>query len=730
MRRSSLIAIMIIGSVLAVSTATAQEHPVRRVANIVSVAVEEYARGVDARGKLISQIEYQEATDFLADARAQAARLPGDRATAALAILDSIVKAVADRKPPVDVKAIEQRFAAALGSEAALEMPTRIADLAEGRSLYEKSCASCHGVAGKGDGTAGRGMNPPPPAIGDEAAMRDVTPATMYRIVSVGIGGTPMTGYAGSLTADQRWNIVSYLVSLRATPKQVAEGEGLYTQSCIQCHGALGAGDGAFSQHLSRVPQEIGAFSWQASHNDLDLAAVVRDGLPGTAMPPAPQLRPEQVRSVVAYLRTMSLKSVPDAIGEKAADASAIAREVMSLLQQSLNAARSGRTSDAGDRAFDAYIAFEPMETRARALSPGLVANMERHFADFRGAVRNGDVRSAESARDVIETTMPSVVELTRPTGSGFEAFWASFLIIFREGLEAILVIGAIVAFLLKTGHRERLRSIWVGVGAALVASAITAVVLKTVLAAMPATREVIEGVTMLIAVAVLFSVSYWLISKVEAAKWQQFIREKVNTALEQGGGRALAFVAFLAVYREGAETALFYQALFNEGARVALPISLGVLVGGVVLAVIFTLFYRFGVRVPMRYLFSATSVLLYYMAFVFMGKGIRELQEGNAISITILPGFPHVDFLGLYPTLETLIAQLVLVVLFVFALIKTFWPKRSVTLPTMPQDPTATALVEAQLAELRSAQDQLKQKIESLESALARETSTSRTSD
>jgi high-affinity iron transporter len=728
--RRSLIAIMITGSVLAVSTATAQEHPVRRVANIVSVAVEEYARGVDAGGKLISQIEYQEATDFLADARAQAARLPGDRATAALAILDSIVKAVADRKPPADVKAIEQRFAAALGSEAALEMPTRIADLAEGRSLYEKSCASCHGVSAKGDGAAGRGMNPPPPAIGDEAVMRDVTPATMYRIVSVGIGGTPMTGYAGSLTADQRWNIISYLVSLRSTPKQVAEGEGLYTQSCIQCHGALGAGDGAFSQHLSRVPQEIGAFSWQASHNDLDLAAVVRDGLPGTAMPPAPQLKPEQVRSVVAYLRTMSLKSVPDAIGEKAADAAATAREVMSLLQQSLNAARAGRTSDAGDRAFDAYIAFEPMETRARALSPGLVANMERHFADFRGAVRSGDVRSAESARDVIETTMPSVVELTKPTGSGFEAFWASFLIIFREGLEAILVIGAIVAFLLKTGHRERLRSIWVGVGAALVASAITAVVLKTLLAAMPATREVIEGVTMLIAVAVLFSVSYWLISKVEAAKWQQFIQEKVTKALDQGGGRALAFVAFLAVYREGAETALFYQALFNEGTRVIMPISLGMLVGAVVLAVVFTLFYRFGVRIPLRYLFGSTSVLLYYMAFVFMGKGIRELQEGNAVSITILRGFPNVDFLGLYPTLETLIAQLVLLVLFVFALIKTFWPKRSVTLPTMPQDPTATALVEAQLAELRSAQDQLKKKIESLESALTRETSDSRTSN
>src|SRR5262249_18016738 len=159
----------------------------------------------------------------------------------------------------------------------------------------------------------------------------------------------------------------------------------------------------------------------------------------------------------------------------------------------------------------------------------------------------------------------------------------------------------------------------------------------------------------------VLFSVSYWLISRIEAAKWQKFIREKVNTALEHGGGRALAIVAFLAGYREGAEAALFYQALFNGGTTVALPISLGILVGFIGLAIIFTLFYRYGVRIPLRPFFSVTSVLLYYMAFVFMGKGIRELQEGNAVPITIIPGLPTVEALGLYPTWQTVLAQLVL---------------------------------------------------------------------
>ena len=225
----------------------------------------------------------------------------------------------------------------------------------------------------------------------------------------------------------------------------------------------------------------------------------------------------------------------------------------------------------------------------------------------------------------MVADLLPSFFDLTHQPSTGWEAFFQSFLIIRREGFEAILVIGAVVAFLIKMGHRERLRSIWIGIGLGLVASLATAVVLKTILAAMPASREIVEATTMLIAVVVLFSVSYWLISKVEAAKWQKFIREKVTSALEHGGGKALALVAFLAVYREGAETALFYQALFNEGPNVGLPLALGIIVGFAALAVIFTLFYRYGVKIPLRPFFTVTSILLYYMAFVFMGHASRD---------------------------------------------------------------------------------------------------------
>src|SRR6266404_9293643 len=394
----------------------------------------------------------------------------------------------------------------------------------------------------------------------------------------------------------------------------------------------------------------------------------------------ASSLTPQQRWNVINYI--YSLRGEQLSLPAARADATAIPGDtaspvILALLDSALDFARKGKSAEAGDRAFDAYIAFEPLETPARAKKPGLVSTMERHFADFKGAVRRNDIASAKSSRDAIADGLPSVIDLTQQAPSGnWEAFFQSFLIILREGFEAILVIGAVVALLIKTGHHERLRSIWLGIVLGLVASLATAVVMKTLLAAMPASREIVEATTMLVAVVVLFSVSYWLISKVEAAKWQKFIREKVTSALEHGGGKALVLVAFLAVYREGAETSLFYQALFNEGPNLALPLSLGIIVGLVALALIFTLFYRYGVKIPMRPFFTVTSVLLYYMAFVFMGKGIRELQEGNIIPITVMRGLPNVPSMEIFPSVETLTGQGVLLLLFAFAVAKTFWPR------------------------------------------------------
>ena len=577
-------------SLMAATALPAQENSAKRLASIVGVAAEEYAKAVDDKGQLISKDEFDETRGFLGDAKQIATRLNSYDAVATRAILDTIIVAVAQKRPPAVVRELYRHFSTSLGSAGAMDLPKGPLDSIEGRTLFGTNCTSCHGMTGAGDGPAARTLSTPPPAIGNEARTPELTPTLAYNVISVGVRATAMPGFATILTPQQRWNVINYIYTLRGEPL--------------------------------RIPT----------------ARADATAIPGDTASPV----------------------------------------ILALLDSALDFARSGKMAEAGDRAFDAYIAFEPLETSARAKKPGLVSTMERYFADFKGAVRRNDIKSAQSSRDAIADGLPSVIDLTQQTPSGsWEAFFQSFLIILREGFEAILVIGAVVALLIKTGHRERLRSIWLGIALGLVASLATAVVMKTLLAAMPASREIVEATTMLIAVVVLFSVSYWLISKVEAAKWQKFIREKVNSALEHGGGKALALVAFLAVYREGAETALFYQALFNEGPNVGLPLALGIVVGFAALAVIFTLFYRYGVRIPMRPFFTVTSILLYYMAFVFMGKGIRELQEGNIMGITVIPGGPHVDAMGIYPSVETLTAQGILIILLLFATVRTFGPGR-----------------------------------------------------
>src|SRR4051812_15837382 len=138
------------------------QDPVQRVANIVSVAVEEYKKGIDGQGKLLSADEYRESVGFLNDARVAAARLPRERIAAAGPLLDSIVAGVAARKPPAVLDSLAGRFAKALGSEAALALPKKSLALADGRRLYDENCFSCQGPRGLGDGPAAKGLTPPP----------------------------------------------------------------------------------------------------------------------------------------------------------------------------------------------------------------------------------------------------------------------------------------------------------------------------------------------------------------------------------------------------------------------------------------------------------------------------------------------------------------------------------------------------------------------------------------
>lgn len=690
--------------------AAPQEPVGKRLAAIIGVAVEEYAKGVDESGRVKSVTELDEATGFIDEARNAALRLATPRAPEVRRSLDSLMASARRHDPPTALRRWYDVFSQALGSDGALDLPTRAIDLAHGRSIYNGRCAACHGVSGAGGAPASGGLAPP--AIGHADVMRDVTPALTYRIVSVGVQGTAMPAWDSVLTSDERWDVVAFVNSLRATDQQRERGRSVLGRVCAQC---------------PTLPA-VKTFEWQAQRSDAELAAMLRAGDAVTGVPASAPLTASESDALVAALRADAVVAGVG-LGRVAADARAgdpraAAKTVLRTLDDAVSAYREGRTTAAADLAFDAYIAFEPLETNTRPRDPTLVARMERQFADFHTALKAGDLPQAETMLAALEQGMPGVLALALAESTPWSTFLESYLIILREGFEAILVLGAVVAFLLKTGHRERVRDIWIGSIAGVVASLILAVLLRTALAAVPASRDLIEGITMLVAVAVLFSVSYWLLSKVEAARWQQFIRSKVTSALQHGGSFTLAFVAFLAVFREGAETALFFQAIITRPDASWAPVVSGIAAGGVSLAVIFSLFYRFGIRIPLRPFFAVTSGVLYWMAFVFAGKGIAELQEAGAMTRTRLPSFPYIEALGIYPTVETTLVQVVLVGLLLFALWRTLLrpsvsASEAAAAAATSGQPDADAMppeVAARINELQATARRLQQRVETLE--------------
>jgi high-affinity iron transporter len=315
------------------------------------------------------------------------------------------------------------------------------------------------------------------------------------------------------------------------------------------------------------------------------------------------------------------------------------------------------------------------VEREVRGKNPSLAADLEAEFAALRAAVVQAPGVELDRARARLSEGLDRVATVLGEGISPLNLFIQSFVIMLREGLEAILIVGALLAFLAKMGAGDRRRHVHAGILAAIVVSLLTALALETVFHLSRAHQEALEGATMVLATAVLFYVSYWLLSKMEVVKWTHFVKSKVHDAVTGGSALALATAAFLAVYREGFETILFYKALIISAGPSAglVPIVGGMLLGGVLLLGVYLGMSRFGVRLPLKPFFAVTSAFLYYMAFVFAGAGIAELQEGGILPLTPVTWAPRMPALGIHPTVETLGVQAALVALALVALIWTF---------------------------------------------------------
>jgi high-affinity iron transporter len=624
--------------------------PLRRLAATTALAAQEYALGVED-GKVVLAAEVEETELFLAEARRTAAKLPAAERALAEAELDTAIALVARRGAPDSLAMRVGRLSSELAQRLGVtldEIPAATPSLARGAEVYQASCAGCHGIAGRGDGPAGKGLDPAPANLADAGALRDVTPLDFYRRVTIGVAGTAMPAYEHTLPAADRWAVAVY-ASLLRLPAPASHAD---------------------------VPAALRPFAATAKLSDEALI----DAVGGT----------DEREALARVAAVRSLQPDP-----ATADAGPVFDQVRSRVDSAAALARAGQADEAGAAALDAYMTFEQVERDVRAKNGPLADELEAAFAALRTAAAAGaPAGEVNKARGELLAGLERAERTVAASLSPFNLFLQSFVLLLREGLEAILIVGALLTFLVKTGAGHRRRDVHLGIGGAIVASLLTAVLIETIFRISTAQQEALEGVTMLLATVVLFYVSYWLLSKMEVVKWTSFVKSRVAGAVTSGSSFALASAAFLAVYREGFETILFYKALFAAGGGSTLPVFAGMAAGTIVLVITYVAINRFGVKLPLRPFFAVTSAFLYYMAFVFAGQGVAELQEGGYLPTTVIGLAPRFPALGIYPTVETFAAQGVLVLLALVALVWVFLvePRRLRVTSVMVPEPSADA--------------------------------------
>ncbi len=322
--------------------------------------------------------------------------------------------------------------------------------------------------------------------------------------------------------------------------------------------------------------------------------------------------------------------------------------------------------SDAGDIYFDEYEA-SGMEAKIGAIDSSLKTATEASFGRIIALMKSGAPASkiASEQENLFNLLNESVAKTSGEAG-GWTLFLYSLTIILREGFEALIIIAAVIAYLYKSGNAAKTNLVYSATGTAIVLSFVVAWALNMVFGAAVAgaSREILEGSVMLVATALLFYVGFWLLSNASAKKWGEYIKSEVAAKLSSGQNRALWWVVFLAVFREGAETVLFYQALIFDasGANEYMMLLGGFIFGIIALIISYFIFKIFSLKIPIKQFFIGTSAIIFYMSIAFVGKGVSELVEGKVLAPHIIESLPSVPWLGLYPYYESLVVQILMI--------------------------------------------------------------------
>ncbi len=615
----------------------------RRFLLIVDYIGSDYAAAVQG-GQIVNAGEYQEMESFSADALSLFAALPPTENQKAFgqiqAKLNKLRRLVQSKADPSAVAGLTGEIkSATVALYQVTTFPLQPPALKRAKTHYKENCAVCHGVDGSARTITAKELKPPPTNFRDPSVMANLSPFKAFNVLSFGIPGTGMPSF-DAFSEQDRWSLAFYLFSLRFIPIQVMKGEALWRR---------------------RSQKGLGNLKTLATLSDGELLERLRaeESTPAGA-----------TKSTLAFLRGgLPKRMVIDPLSY-----------ALAQLQQSIREVKEGNQEAAYQAILEAYLeGFEFVEPELRAVQPDKIPEIEQLFLATRRALKGSDLNQALPLLTQLNDELIKVQrDLKAKPSSPTYAFFNSFTIILREGIEAALIVAAILALLRLSGQHAAMIYVHWGWIAAIGASLLTWVAAEFLITISGSNRELVEGIASLLAAVVLFYVSFWLLAKLEAKKWTDFIRSKVEMALSKGHITALAGVSFLAVYREGFETVLFYQALLLSSSSTRGSVLLGFIVGVALLVVIIIVIFRAGLHFPLRYFFGFTSGLLYILATIFAGEGIYRLQQVDLLHMTSLnlPSFP---ILGIYPNLEGLLFQGAMLVLFVGSLLWFFVlvPKR-----------------------------------------------------
>jgi high-affinity iron transporter len=468
-----------------------------------------------------------------------------------------------------------------------------------------------------------------------------------------------------------------------SAPPDLDEGARLFAQTCVTCHGPTGHGDGVAAAALTPKPASFHSDAVMEGLTPFKAFNVIRFGVKGTSMAPFDALDEKQRWALAFYvfsLRQPSCDHAPPRLpldrlantsdpelahasgaGELAClrrklpdlDAPAFLAAARSRVEEASRLASQGDAAGAEKAVLDAYLTdIEPIEPWLRARDAEVVTQLEASFTTTRAALQQQDPHAQDDARELL--ALLDRASGARRTSTKLSVFWFSLLVIVREGFEATVIIAALLAVLKKRKEASRARFVHAGWVSALAVGAVVFTLGRKILAG--AMNERLEGCLALVAVAMLLHAALWVNARSTTRKSMGSLRDRTQGALDRGS-MALFGIAFLAMFRESFETAVFLEALsIDAPTAVVWGAGVGVLLLlGLVYAV-----GRAGVRLPMQTLFKVSTVVLLATAVVLLGQGIHSFEEVGILPSRPMP-FLRIEFLGIYPDRLGVIAQLVL---------------------------------------------------------------------